>query len=430
MSKILNNEYKRILLEVLIYIPVGIMGGFAFEKRKTIKTVLVVLMGELIFGAAKIKWTLLIYIGQTVWHNIIGTVVGISLYFLVSYCIRKASIWKRVLCLIVPSIMLMYITMQYIICCTNVWGNLYKLSDKYKIVGDLQINYSEEKFKNIMRERKSCMYSLFTQRELNELEKKLFYNVGVNKYNTYIEKNNTITQLPTGAIFRKSINSDGRYIFGVEMDQPRCNIVFIDLERYEKLEESVVKSGEHVLNEVDVNSEEINNMIKVFDSQLGMEINLNKNDVVLKDNCTNDIYFKQYIQIAKDVYNYQSYKINIDEQGNIILFELYDRVDCGWDNLKMYRDNSWYSDFYRADDNIAVQIEDAYQKLCNGGGFIEDFDGDIGVNDVVVTDADIDICEDDKGYLEYVYVFYIEPIYTEDGTLIDRIYVPAMKSYY
>ena len=174
LSKILNNEYKRILLEVLIYIPVGIMGGFAFEKRKTIKTVLVVLMGELIFGAAKIKWTLFIYIVQTVWHNIIGTVVGISLYFLVLYCIRKASIWKRGLCLIVPSIMLMYITMQYIICCTNVWGNLYKLSDKYKIVGNLQINYSEEKFKNIMRERKSCMYSLFTQRDLIELEKNYF----------------------------------------------------------------------------------------------------------------------------------------------------------------------------------------------------------------------------------------------------------------
>ena len=101
--------------------------------------------------------------------------------------------------------------------------------------------------------------------------------------------------------------------------------------------------------------------------------------------------------------------------------------------IKITRPDS-FNQYLYCDNNPEKYIDPSGNKY-----YIFTITGDEAVNDEAFRmremlaeqyDADIDICEDDKGYLEYVYVFYIEPIYTEDGTLIDRIYVPAMKSYY
>ena len=428
LDKILDNVYNRLVYEIALYIPVGIIGCLAFCKRKYY-IVLVVLVSDFFLAAIKIKWMMIIYIGQIIIHNIMGTLTGISLYYFVSYLKRRKRLRNMMLCMVVPFVVLIYVSFQYICSCTNFWGSVYKKSDINRLSDELQIDCKEGELGYILREHKGCMYAYFTQQELNDLEKKLFNSVGISEYRTYIEENNTITQLPAGTICRKSIDSDGRYIFVVDRNQPRSDIVFIDMERYKEIK-SQETSKRNARKRIDFSSEEVKHIKDILYSKLGIDIYLNENMIVYINDCTKNIQFEQYIQIAKDVYDFKSYEVNIDEQGNIMYFSIYDRVDYGWENIKMYKDNSWFAKLYKASDTNVISTEEAYQKLCNGGGFIEDFDGDIGVNEVVVTDADIDICEDDKGYLEYVYVFYIEPIYTEDGTLIDRIYVPAMKSYY
>ena len=82
--------------------------------------------------------------------------------------------------------------------------------------------------------------------------------------------------------------------------------------------------------------------------------------------------------------------------------------------------------------NKIVSIKEAYKKLCNGEGYAKGLVElcSKGKVDIEVKDVDIVMHIDNMNCYEHVYCFYIEPITAPDGTLIDRIYVPAMKSYY
>lgn len=86
-------------------------------------------------------------------------------------------------------------------------------------------------------------------------------------------------------------------------------------------------------------------------------------------------------------------------------------------------------------DNQSVYLaspKQAYDKLCQGECYAEGLyeasqNGDVNIT---VKDYRLEVQRDNFGCLQYVYRFGIEPITAPDGTKIDRVFVPAMKSYY
>ena len=71
-------------------------------------------------------------------------------------------------------------------------------------------------------------------------------------------------------------------------------------------------------------------------------------------------------------------------------------------------------------------------KLCNGEGYamgLVQLCENSNVN-IVVNDVDIVMHINNMNCYEYVYCFCVDPIVSVDETVIDKIYVPAMKSYY
>lgn len=81
--------------------------------------------------------------------------------------------------------------------------------------------------------------------------------------------------------------------------------------------------------------------------------------------------------------------------------------------------------------NIA-QPKQAYDKLCQGECYAEGLyeAAQSGSVTITVKDYRLEVQRDNFGCLQYVYRFDIEPITAPDGTVIDRVFVPAMKSYY
>ena len=97
---------------------------------------------------------------------------------------------------------------------------------------------------------------------------------------------------------------------------------------------------------------------------------------------------------------------------------LFEDYDYGRNSKKIYSD--------------IVQPKQAYDKLCQGECYAEGLYEASQNGDVTITVKDyrLEVQRDNFGCLQYVYRFNIEPITAPDGTKIDRVFVPAMKSYY
>lgn len=168
----------------------------------------------------------------------------------------------------------MYITIQYIICCTNAWGNVFESNKTYILPDSVQIRCSDE---YEMRKIDCHIYSSYTQKEINEIEEKIFDSVGISAYNTCLVKNKDITQISIGIDCRKSTDLDGRYLFAVQRPQPRKRIIFLDTEKYNKVDETQHVSEKNVLNKLDINSEEVNYLLRVLQTKLGIKVNPKNN---------------------------------------------------------------------------------------------------------------------------------------------------------
>ena len=149
----------------------------------------------------------------------------------------------------------------------------------------------------------------------------------------------------------------------------------------------------------------------------------------------NAVSFTSYNEISDGVYERCYVYIEFDENKNPIFSDINSTVEWGLTvNHWKLKDYSWYimPNWSGQGLNKIVSIEESYKKLCNGEGYAKGLVElcSKGKVDIEVKDVDIVMHIDNMNCYEHVYCFYIEPITAPDGTLIDRIYVPAMKSYY
>ena len=205
--------------------------------------------------------------------------------------------------------------------------------------------------------------------------------------------------------------------------------MFIDLERNVE-----VGSNESDIT-LEFDSKELKYVLDVL-KDLGINIKPNKKNRIYKYDISDYVIIRDSTQFADDIYVSNCFIINVDGAGKIINLEISSSVYSGFflKKFEVFKSgNDKFSSFYNPEELDNVVTEDkAFEKLCNGECYADGLNEAVknGSVDIVIYNADIIVQRDDRGYMEYVYCFYIKPITTPDGTVIDMLYVPAMKSYY
>ena len=134
-------------------------------------------------------------------------------------------------------------------------------------------------------------------------------------------------------------------------------------------------------------------------------------------------WFKNYEELNDGVWRMISVKCDFFENNEVGMLEVgiyFDYKECGMDQR------------IACEYNDVILPEQAFEKIKEGKFYVDTrnvFSGN-GKIDLIVCDYNLQVRKDNFNCLQYVYCFYIEPITTPEGTEIDRVFVPAMKSYY
>ena len=140
------------------------------------------------------------------------------------------------------------------------------------------------------------------------------------------------------------------------------------------------------------------------------------------------------MEIEDGVYVINSASICLNSNGGIRFGKVSSLVN--W-KLKYIKDSTKKFGVVKADyihqgEDKIVSVQEAYNKLYNGECYSPGLEKMYGADciNIDIQNVRLVLQVDNLNCYEYVYCFYIEPITTPDGTEIDRLFVPAMKSYY
>ena len=409
LYKLCDYEYKRGLVEIATYIPIGMILSAWLKKKKIIKICGYVLSASIISELIGNKGKISRFYWPTLFNNYLGAFIGIGFIVVVCYIAKKQIKPGKVLFAQIPLIftMLLY-TYLYTLYYTNIWGNVYpeyyQKTDPGKINAVCDIEYfSEQSY-----ERQNC----FTQGDIEELSDRLFEMVGGKADSKVDIIDNDIysvyPRLPKGGKFevRKDFNSNYGFISKINGDR----ILFCNLHQIENLENVITCSDENT----------VCNILR--------RIGINIGDDTEKSIVENEFKYYDITEVGDDIYQDSFIHVKLTNEGEIIYVHVSTYLSWG-----ILNDSGMFRRFdtYQGEDKI-VNVKQAYDKLCNGE-FYTAMPVDLEEMDEInlkVEDISMEPERDSRGCLEYVYCFYIEPITTPDGIEIDRVFVPAMKSYY
>ena len=175
LYKVCDYEYKRGLVEIATYIPIGMILSGWLKKKKTVKICGYVLSASIISELIGNKGKISRFYWPTLFNNYLGAFIGIGLIVVVCYVVKKQIKPGKVLFAQIPLIFTMILyTYLYTLYYTNIWGDVYpeyyQKTDSGKINAVCDIDY----FSNITFSlRKS-----FTQGDMEKYCDKMFEMVG------------------------------------------------------------------------------------------------------------------------------------------------------------------------------------------------------------------------------------------------------------
>lgn len=420
IDKLYDLDYRRSVVELLTYIPIGLLVCNSARKNK-IRTSLVYSVVVSIYTGIEIcsGWSDIYYL-KTIMNNCLGTCIGISVFYTAKLIEEKGRMRKIPLYLLPLFIGMLYCLSQYMVCYTNRWGNVYP-NDYVPLSPEcLNVTYSD-KYHGCTTI--ASLGSLLTKEDTKELIRRLFESVGVTEYSIVSEYD----AIDTGVEYWKYVSEDGRYIIFLPKGKTSLNLLFLDMLNYEKKGEQITR--------LECDSEEFKGILDAL-KNVGINVKPNKNSEMIRDNKSHEVRFEDKTKFEDDIYIYHEFRVKVDEEGKLEKLRIESDVWHGWILRRSSRfksGNEKYSSFYNPEELDNVVTEDmALEKLCNGECYADGLNEAVknGSVDIVIYNSDIKVQRDDRGYMEYVYCFYIEPITAPDGTVIDMLYVPALKSYY
>ena len=223
-----------------------------------------------------------------------------------------------------------------------------------------------------------------------------------------IFKNEDIYFIPMGVRIEGKKAGNGNYL-----SINRLN--WDELLFYNSLEISKIENVDICYEE-----EEVRNLLKNLGINLGDNVELHdRKNVFLYTDTT---------EVSDDIFQRSHITVGFTNENQIMYVHVISFLSWG-----IINDSGMFRRFdtYQGEDKI-VTVKQAYDKLCSGE-FYTAMPVDLEEMDEInlkVEDISMEPERDSRGCLEYVYCFYIEPITTPDGIEIDRVFVPAMKSYY
>ena len=409
LYKLCDYEYKRGLVEIATYIPIGMILSAWLKKKKIIKICGYVLSASIISELIGNKGKISRFYWPTLFNNYLGAFIGIGFIVVVCYIAKKQIKPGKVLFAQIPLIftMLLY-TYLYTLYYTNIWGNVYpeyyQKTDPGKINAVCDIEYfSEQSY-----ERQNC----FTQGDIAELSDRLFEMVG-EKADSRIDifENNELPLISIGAKYEGKKDTNGNYelVKGINWDELLfCNSVQI----------KDISNMENFFN--DRMEEEAQKLLK--------DIGINLGENAEKSVREYEVEYSDLTEMSDGIFQRSYIAVSFTKSGEILYLNVSSFLRWG-----ILNDSGMFRRFdtYQGEDKI-VNVKQAYDKLCNGE-FYTAMPVDLEEMDEInlkVKEVSMEPERDSRGCLEYVYCFYIEPITTPDGTEIDRVFVPALKNYY
>lgn len=362
--KLTNSELIRSFIEMLSFVPIGMLLFSLFKKRRVIRSFICVVSISVLFELFGNWGYISHYYYQTLFFNILGWGTGLGI---LSLCLKAdKKTLKQKTNMILPCVLIVFNILLFgflfILGNTNILSSVYP--DYYTKISPDKINVK------------------MINGEFDE--KPLYMALSEDQYDFY--KNQ----------YKLNINSE------IYEKSKKLNIYYSD----EELQELLDKIGMRYYPRAD------------------------------KRMFGNAASFTSYNEISDGIYESTSVYIEFDEEGNPMNSKIYSSIDFGLTVNKygIINNPCWYimPNYEKQGLDRIVSLERAYGKLCNGEGYavgLVQLCENSNVN-IVVNDVDIVMHINNMNCYEYVYCFCVDPIVSVDGTVIDKIYVPAMKSYY
>ena len=411
-NEVNKEEWLRQLIEMLSYIPLGIILTKLFKRRMS-NVVGWALLISFCVEVICSRFCVSAFIWQTLLFNAIGAAVGVLIAK--SFCVLfdKQCPKKRLYIYLLPILVsILYFVLSNRMYYCKEYGDIYpryykKLETNHFTVDKKNnVNFQKE---FVPRERSEIS---FTSDEIRLYAEKYFSLKG--RKIDYSKTRIALEEEFWGNIQKGDIVYTDKEETLMFIGKP-YGFYFIDLKYYGKayLDDPFEGIGRDFVDKT-IECDDANRILSMY----GINI--------LGKACD---YDNSGANIA-----YVSHKEIVD--GKIatikVLVDFYEDNDPGKINVMYYYTNY---DYREKTDDICqdiVQPEQAYEKILCGECYAENLyeqSKNMIVN-IKVTDYMLEIQRDNLNCLQYVYCFCIEPIIADDGTVIDRIYVPAMKSYY
>jgi len=411
-QKIYNYEYFRGLIEIVSFIPIGVLLYVIVSRGKVIKaigyTAIISIAFELFGSWGKISK----YYWLTLINNLLGVLIGVGIMVLCMHVINKCRVNNITMIFSQLPIFITFVAymVMYFIYFTNVLGDIYP--DYYKELDSnrIKVSYLGEES---LSEFKSYP-SLVDEKDYIEYAEKLFSMNDAKIDESKTKYIGSIYPMTEGTNYECIMNSEEDIFFCYSQGSINRGVFIFGKTDRDTLDE--------MYGNINYTEEEMRNILK----KCGINIPESWH-IDIEGNICNYSY---YCEDADGIYTNKEFQARFDDKG--VPYYIAVGMDFFWQITGVDGTYKYIISSKKYDDITIINAEQAYEKLCEGKcyakGLVETVDK--GSVDINVKSVQMVMQRDDINCLQYVYCFDVEPIEVEGQAPITKIYVPAMKLNY
>lgn len=407
-GRIFDHEYYRDIIEIISFIILGVCLYLCFNKKKILKAVIYATVCSVSFEL----FGNLAHISQFYWPTLINNLLGTLIGSMAVYTVKKLKSGEKkdtrnIILAQIPLIISAFLyTGIYMFYYTNIYLSIYP--DYYEKIDADRLNVKVPKgISEYDRLDQIYLSSALSDEQCERITERLFL-IDDSEIDESSKKSFSIEPRRMARRWNICTNAEG-----TKESYTNGNRIF-----YRTIPELV--GGEDQIESLD-------KVIERFCNEMDIEETIDWRSINLK------LY--EMTEVEDGIYWRCDISMSFNKNENIDWFEVENDVYGGGGIYKWeekVKDWVYSINFLEQGKNRIVTPKQAVEKLRNGEGYAK---GLVALQDKQRTDISVIgfrcmLEVNGMGYYEYVYCFYIDPITTDEGIIIDRIYVPAMKSYY
>ena len=412
-----QGEWIRQIFEVASYIPIGLIFANNYKKKGNKSAIAyAIIYATVLSGITELicnSMTFSVFYYQTLVCNLLGMIIGFITFgtFVYLFVKKSANIKNTIMCMIPLALCIVYFAFSYMLYYRHPYGNIYP--DYYRNLPQEHIYIAVDDSVTLLDEEVvQSASAIISTDELRETAEKYFSLYG---------KSIDDLKVKAAPDFDKSghraqewdivwTDSEEKLIF---IAKP-CGFIFYNMAYYG---DDYFENDRYVDSEqfIHLPDEETRKVLKRYDVNMVGEIRpLSSNPE--SDRGISSSVDKELMDGYLSWFTVKYEFVKGKELGCLDVWIMQFRLNKDINNVRVY----------------LASPKQAYDKLCQGECYAEGlYEASQNSNlTITVNDSSLEVQRDNWGCLQYVYRFDIEPITAPDGTEIDRVFVPAMKSYY